>query len=156
MVALPILWVLFGIAAVIVASQKGRSGCAWFAMGFLLGPFGLLFILLLPSLASPSKESQATPVIKPALDDISLDQETKKCPQCAEIIKLEALKCRYCGETFSKEDVEKAKENWRIKAEDYNDPKFCPMCRKKDVVLNAFLPDGSYGSWCPNCKKPIK
>jgi hypothetical protein len=67
---------------------------------------------------------------------------------------LEALKCRYCGETFSNEEVEKAKEeSWR---KDYNDPKFCPFCRKKGVILNAFIPGGGFGSWCPNCKKTIE
>ena len=29
-------------------------------------------------------------------DDIPLDNETKKCPACAEIIKFEAKKCRFC------------------------------------------------------------
>jgi len=96
MLAIPLIWILFSIGAVIVASQKGRSGCAWFALGFLLGPFGLLFILLLPSLSStPSQtyESPSAPSLPPIITpqgDVSLDQETKKCSHCAEIIKLEA------------------------------------------------------------------
>lgn len=40
----------------------------------------------------------------------------KKCPDCAEIIKLEALKCKHCGKIFSDEDIEKEREMSRLSA----------------------------------------
>ncbi len=40
------------------------------------------------------------------IQEISLENETKKCPMCAEIIKLEAKKCRFCGAEFKMEDIE--------------------------------------------------
>jgi len=66
----------FGIAAAIAAGAKGRSGCGWFILGFLLGPFGLLFILLLPPATSKSLSSPAPPA--PALLSF--------CPDCGQTI----------------------------------------------------------------------
>ncbi|MDI6794205.1 MAG: hypothetical protein QME81_15310 [bacterium] len=40
-------------------------------------------------------------------EDISIEDEVKKCPACAETIKLEAKKCRFCGEIFDQESVQK-------------------------------------------------
>lgn len=164
MVFFPLIWILFGVASVIVASQKGRSGCAWFALGFLLGPFGLLFVLLVnPLKANPDTSQPPVPLSKPPLnlaDVISLEQETKKCPHCAETIKLEANKCRYCLEPFNPETValEIAARRAELE-EDYrklSEGKYrCPKCASWDVLPCAVLPDGGHGPWCPHCQIPV-
>lgn len=41
-----LLWLLFGIVSAVVATNKGRSGCGWFALGVLLGPFGFILALV--------------------------------------------------------------------------------------------------------------
>jgi hypothetical protein len=43
---LMVVWILFAIGAAIAASNKGRSGIGWFLLGIPLGPFALLFALL--------------------------------------------------------------------------------------------------------------
>jgi hypothetical protein len=80
-----IIWVLFGVAAAMIMSNKGRSGCGGFALGFLLGPFGLIIALVLQK-DHKELESQAL-----------TSGDMRKCPQCAELIRREARKCRFCG-----------------------------------------------------------
>jgi len=37
-----IIWVIFGAISAYIASNKGRSGAAWFFLGMLFGPLAIL------------------------------------------------------------------------------------------------------------------
>lgn len=63
-----IIWVLFGIGAAIIASNKGASGGLWFFLGILFGPFALLFALF---------QGKECPHCKS-----KIHEEAKVCPKC--------------------------------------------------------------------------
>lgn len=79
--------------------------------------------------------------------DISEEGHIKKCPVCAETIKLEAIKCRFCGEKFDPNDV--AKQVAEFKSKDSFENRI--LCSDGNCI-GIIGPDGK----CKECGKPYK
>jgi len=85
-----VIWLVCGVIAAIVATNKGRSGCGWFLVGVLLGPFGFILALVVSRNESKAEKRSIQ------------SGELKKCPHCAELVKREAVVCKHCGRDLPK------------------------------------------------------
>ena len=86
-----LLWILLSIVVGAYASSKKVR----------LGGFGGFFISLI---FSPIIGFIAVALTKPDDNAIIDSGEMKKCPQCAELVKKDALVCRFCGNKFEKKE----------------------------------------------------
>jgi hypothetical protein len=93
-----LIWLAFGVVSAMIANSKGNSGCAWFVVGVLLGPIGLLM-----SFFTSDNEKEKN----------FQKGNTKKCPYCAEYVKEEAIVCKHCGRSLGRGDSDFDIERYR-------------------------------------------
>ena len=73
-----VIAVMCAVISTALAQQRGRSAVGWAMAGLLLGPLGFVVGLL------PTLEGGAW----------------RRCPSCAELVRREAVRCRFCGEAL--------------------------------------------------------
>ncbi len=80
-----IVWIICAFISGSISSSKGRSYGEGFAIGLFLGIIGVIIVAVLPQNNNAIEQAKI------------MGGMSKKCPYCAEIIKAEAVVCRYCG-----------------------------------------------------------
>lgn len=88
-----LIWFVFAVVVAILAGKRGRSGFLWFLFSIFLSPLiaGLL-VLVLPDL---SIQAQVVFAEAPRPDT------HMRCPECKELVRRDALKCKHCGTKLS-------------------------------------------------------
>ncbi|WP_263819918.1 hypothetical protein [Salinibacter sp.] len=122
--------VAFAVLSAIVANNKNRSPFGWSVIGVLFGLFGFVAALVVEEVEPEHKQGSGRGNRSSTSQEFIPDEHEKKCPTCAEYIKLEAKACRYCRHEFSDEEVERrvaqARKDFRERKqspEDFRDEK---------------------------------
>ena len=81
------LWIVLAQVVGWYARRKGHSFFVMFLLAVILTP---LLGFLIEAVRSPNIANQEKAKLRGG--------DWKKCPSCAELVKIEATKCRFCGE----------------------------------------------------------
>ena len=94
--------IVSGISCAGIAYIRGVSAGGWFVLGFLLDVPAILFV----SIAQPTQY---------AIEAKGLEEGThKKCDYCAEVVRAEAVKCRYCTSPLEVKEPPKEQNNSQL------------------------------------------
>lgn len=134
--------VAFAVLSGIVASNKNREPLGWGILGFLFGLFGFVAALVVEEVEPEEKQRTSKEKRSSSSQKFNPDEHDKKCPMCAEYIKLEARRCKHCGHEFSEREVEKQIEEVKEEEEALEGERYC-----KRYGTGVF-PEGVE---CPEC-----
>lgn len=99
-VLLALFWIAASVAVAIAARSRGRSWLGWFLLAAIVSPLiALTLVLVLPR--------QGGALVSPFGEAISAKTHAR-CPACRELVRIDASRCRYCGETLTPRPIEGA------------------------------------------------
>jgi predicted outer membrane lipoprotein len=134
--------VAFAVLSAIVASNKNRDPAGWGIIGFLFGLFGFVAALVVEEVEPEEKQRTSKEKRSSSSQKFNPDEHDKKCPMCAEYIKLEARRCKHCGHEFSEREVEKQIEEVKEEEEALEGERYC------ERYGTGVFPEGVE---CPEC-----
>lgn len=92
-----IFWLACAILSAIVASSKGRSAGGWLILGLVFGLLALIVVAVISSKKPP-------PVLAGAEAASALTHV--RCPDCRELVRKDARRCKHCGITLTPQPIE--------------------------------------------------
>lgn len=97
--------IIGGICAIfggLIGRNKDRWGMG-VTLGFLLGPIGLIIVAVMsPGPNARFLPSRGSVVMVPSTTGSPDTRPRVPCPQCAEMVLVDANVCRFCGAQFPK------------------------------------------------------
>lgn len=143
--------IIFGTFCSFIAREKNRDSTNWFLLGFLFSFLSILALMAIPKVEENDYQVKTDEIFDPS-------QNLKKCPDCAEMIKLEAKICRFCQHSYTDgevaKEIEQAEKLFIAERRDLNDKSVRVNCGFCEASL--FLDDSEVIArkyTCPECNK---
>lgn len=87
-------WIALSIAVGLFAPRKGRDAGRWIFLSLLISPLlGALFLMIATDLSPDAEEKRHAHLTH------------TRCPECRELIRKDARKCKHCGSMINTEQA---------------------------------------------------